>query len=194
MFNKLTNKDLEEISRLYSLGYGTIEIGKKYNTSASVINRVLRLNRTNIFPPGRRIRFTNEELERLIYLYVVEKLTAEEVGEALDVSRNTVVRILKKNHINIRKSEPLKNEIIDQIIELFNIGSTIQDISIQLALNTDKVIVILTREANPPLPVRRIVEMHQNQGMYPDQISESLNLNNDDIKLILDDYYRFVYK
>lgn len=56
-----------------------------------------------------KIIFKKEEIDTIIYMYVVEKLSSVNISKKMNISKPLILKILKENNVNIRNSGRIYN-------------------------------------------------------------------------------------
>ena len=105
MANKYTKKqftqtEIQDIISLYSSGMSFTEIGKKMSVQKNRVKQILA--NKNVFVIGRdeiKKEFTETEKQRIINLYLNEKMSCKVIGEHYGVSREPIQRLIKASGI-----------------------------------------------------------------------------------------------
>ena len=129
-------------------GMSVKKIGKIFNTSPTTIKRRLKGKNITIKSPAQACREITEkqvDIEKIVDMYVNQKIRLTEVGKKLNVSYGTVRRKLKQLGIKRRKSGPNPTEL--DIVKL-------EDMYVNQKMSTIKIGEIM--EVNPKTIWRKL--------------------------------------
>jgi transposase len=104
---KLNPEQLKEVIELYSQGQTTEEIAKVFKVSSSCIARTLKRNNverrvSHDYKKPKPRKIFAEQTEIIVKSYK-EGISALKISKKLKVANQTVLRVLRKNNVEIRK-------------------------------------------------------------------------------------------
>lgn len=94
----LTNEQINEIIKMYNEGISSTKIAKHFNCKTNTVTARLKAAGITIRGPGK---VTEEQVQEIIKLYG-ENSSCKMIGDKLGLNDVSVLRILKKNNVQIR--------------------------------------------------------------------------------------------
>lgn len=99
----ITNYSIDEINEIISLyqsGMSCTAISSKFNIVRKVIKKILVQN--NVWIENRddlKIKFSEEDINKMLNLYVDDKLSTLKIAKIYNVSKTSIKRILRENSV-----------------------------------------------------------------------------------------------
>ena len=116
--------EINEIVSLYQSGMSLTEISDKLNVVRKVIKKILIQENTWIENRDDvKIIFTDDEINKIKEMYLIENLSTEKIGKCFNVSKIPIIKTLKNlNLLRVGNSNGIKIELTqDQKEEIRNL-------------------------------------------------------------------------
>ncbi len=130
----------------------TTEIGKIFNVSPTCISNVLKRNKIelrDISSSKKGVkRGTKLPVDQIIKFYCEDKKTSEEIAKIIGYTQTSVLKILKGNKIEIRKSgwsDDYINPLTEEIRDIYLSGKGMLDVSKKTGMSYSGIYKILDR-------------------------------------------------
>lgn len=105
--------EINEIVSLYQSGMSLTEISNKLNVVRKVVKKILI--QENVWIEDRdsvKIIFTDNEINKIKEMYLIENLSTEKIGKYFNVSKIPIIKILKNlNSLRVGNSNGIKIEL-----------------------------------------------------------------------------------
>lgn len=135
-----TERQIQDIISLYQSGLNARQIAKKFKISFTPINNLL--NKLKIPRKSGHQRICDDLEQQIIKLYTQENLSSLVISQKLNVSKQCVLRTLKRNSIlrrsNIRKPTPKISKNILEKLYIYD-NDTLNKISTELNVATNTI-------------------------------------------------------
>lgn len=112
--NKRKQEEDKIINLYQNLKWSSIAIAKELKISKKKVLRVLKKNKIKIrtMKEAKNLapkKFSNQQIEKMIYYYTVDNLSAHEIGKIFKIEGSTVRYYLRKNNIIVRNLKEARN-------------------------------------------------------------------------------------
>jgi hypothetical protein len=186
MINRFNEIEVKNIINDYLINFKSMkEIGLKYNATKITIRKILTKNNIEIYKrsePHNKIIFNEEQIKFICYNYENKFMTINELSNKYSCTSGCISRILKENNINTSNFIYLKQEEINEIINLYNIYHTYNAVSKNFKYKgknlSESFIIKILNENN-------IIKIERKTNILTDeQIKELINLYCDESKFL----------
>lgn len=103
-------KQQENICKDYLTNMTVNELSKKYNISLQLLYKILKNNNINIGEKRRRLDLYNQ-VDNIIKDFTLNKLTASNIGKKYNTSSTMILKILRKNGVDVNKYKNSRSSI-----------------------------------------------------------------------------------
>lgn len=147
MVNEKLKLDKNKIINLYDAGFSCVVISKIFNCSQISIQKILKkegiiLKMAREYNTGkesfRKIKFSEEQENRIIYLYIKELKSMEEISKEFNVSTNPIRRILKEKEVDTSISTRRKILLNKGRLKVWNKDLTKEDPRVLNNISSEK--------------------------------------------------------
>jgi len=188
---KLTSDQEKEVVELYVVKLmSTLDIAKKYQVSKGTISNILKRYNVPLRNPSEKA-LTPKEEEDVVELYVKQQMSALNIAKKYQVSDDTILRILKRNNVDIINPGHKRTLTSDQEKDVVNLYDNQKISSIEIAkqygVSHHTILSILKRynvprrppseKALTPKEEEDVVDLYDNQKMSSIEIANQYGVS-----------------